>query len=87
MPNEFVLNLLSEMAHPQIIIQKCFSNLSPGKIFISSEQLDDLSQFRFDSDGDTSITKHVSIFLKFCEYYEIDCEDVASILFCLTLEG
>ena len=58
------------MDHPQIIILECFSNLSPGKIFISVEQLDDLSQFKFDSEGDTSITEHPYIFLKLCEYYE-----------------
>ena len=66
------------MTHPQIIILECFSNLSPGKLLIYVEQLDDLSQFKFDSEGDTSIIENASIFLKFCEYYEIDYEDVWS---------
>jgi len=51
------------------------------------DKIDDLSQFKFDSEGDTSITENASLFLKFCEHYEIECEYVACILFCLTLEG
>jgi len=51
------------------------------------EQLGDLSQFKFDSEGDKSITEHASLFLKFCEYYETGYEDVSCIIFYLTLEG
>jgi len=41
------------------------------------EQHDDLSQFKIDSENDTSITKHASVFLYFCQCYEINCEYVA----------
>ena len=46
-----------------------------------------MSQFKFDSEGDTPITEKASLFLKFYEHYEIDYDDVACILFFLTLEG
>jgi len=75
------------MAYPQIILSGCFSNLSPGKLSILDEPLHHLTQFKFDGKGDTFIAEHASIFLKFYEYYKIYFEDLACILFCLTLEG
>lgn len=84
---ESILNLLTEMYYPQIIISRCFYNLSHSKLSIPDEPLNDLSQLKFDGEGDTSIFEHASIFLKLCEYYKIDCENVACIIFYLTLEG
>jgi len=73
------------MAHPQIILPRCFSSLcSPSQLLISGEPLDDLSQLKFYGEDGTSITEHISNFLKF---YEIDDENISCVLFFLTLEG
>lgn len=61
--------------------------MSPDEIWIPDKSLHVLSHVKFDGEGDTSIVEHASIFLKFSEYYEIDYEDVACIIFFLTLEG
>lgn len=71
---------------PQIIILECLTNLSHIKCFISVEQLDDLYQFKFDTDGDTSITKHASLFPTFYKHYENYNEYMACILLCITVE-
>lgn len=75
------------MDHPQIILAGCFSNRTNGKIFIPNEPLYDLSNPKFDGEGDTSIIRYASIFLKFFRNYEIDCENVSCVIFYLTLEG
>lgn len=54
---------------------------------IPNELLYDLSQFKFDGEGDTSIAKHASLFLKFCEHYEIEWKDVACVIFFLILKS
>ena len=87
MPIESILKFLSKMAHPEIILLGCFSNRSIHKILILDEPLYDLSQLKFDGEGDTSITEHIFLLFKFCESYEIDCQDVACVLLFLTLEG
>lgn len=71
----------------QIIILKCFSNLSPGKLLISEKQIYDLSQFKFDGEGSTLITKHISYFVGLCKYHETSEEYVVGVLFTLTLKG
>jgi len=87
-PFELVLNLLSLMTNPKIILSGCFSSLCPpGQLLIPVETLYDLSQLKFDGKDGTSIIEHISDFLKFCEYYEIDDESIACVLFFLTLEG
>jgi len=75
------------MVHPQIILSGCFSNLSLGEISIPDEFLHDLSQLKIDGEDDMSFSEHASLFIKFCDYYEFDCEYVACTIFCLTLEG
>jgi len=69
------------MAHLKIILWGCFSNLSLGELLIPDDSLHDLFQFKFDHKGDTSFSKHASLFLKFYECYEIDFEYVACIFF------
>jgi len=54
---------------------------------IPDDKLYHLSQLKFDGKDGTSITKHISDFLKFCESYEIDDEEFAYVVFSLTLEG
>lgn len=63
----------------------CFSNISNFKFPV--ELIDDSSQLKFDGEGNTFIVKHISLFLKFCEYYEINCEYASIKLFTITLEG
>ena len=75
------------MDHPQIILPGYFSNLSHGKILILDEPLYHLSQLNFDGEDGTSITKHISDFIKFCESYEINDEEFSCVIFFLTLEG
>ncbi len=60
------------MAHPQIILPACFSNLSPGKMLIPDEPLHHLSQLKFNGEDGTFIIEQISNFLKFCEHYEIN---------------
>jgi len=73
------------MAYPHIINPGCFSDRSNVKV--PMELIDDLSQVNFDGEGETFIVEHISLFLKFCEYHEINCEDVDSKIFTLTLES
>ena len=71
----------------QIIIPNIFSNLSPGKISISTKSFHVLSQFKFNGEGDTFLSKHTNDFLRFCKSHEINDEDNVFILFTLILEG
>jgi len=74
------------MAHPQIILPGCFSNLSPDKNLILDDPLYQLSQLKFDGEDGTSIIEHISNFIKFCEYYKINDEYFSCVDFFLTLE-
>lgn len=70
-----------------MMILGCFSNRSNDQLLISDERLYSSSQLKFDGECEISIAKNISKFLEFCEFYEMDYEDVSLILFFLTLEG
>jgi len=84
-PIEFVFNIHLEMAHPKIIIPRCFSNRE--NITIPTKLIHNLSQLNFDGEGETSILEHILRFLNFCDSNEVNCEDDACKSFSLTLEG
>lgn len=81
-----VQNLLSLMAHSQIILLRCLSNLSISQFSIPDEPFYHLSQLKFNGEDGTSIAKHIYDFLIFFESYEIDNEYFYCVLFFLTLE-
>lgn len=85
--NWVYLNLSYLKALSQITIPECFSNLSHGKISICMEIIHVLSQFMFDGEGGTNVSKHINDFIRFCKYHEIYDKDIACMLFTLTLEG
>lgn len=62
---ESVLNLLSQMGHPQNLLSMCFYNLSIYQFSIPNEPLYHLSQLKFDGENGPSITVHISTFLNF----------------------
>lgn len=75
------------MDHSQIIFLRCFSNISYGKRLIIDEPLYNLSQLKFEGEDGISKVEHIPNFVYFCEFVQIDCEDVALILLFLTLES
>ena len=75
------------MAHPQIIFAGYFSSLFPNKILIPNEPIYHLSQLKFYGEDGTSITEHITNFLKFCEYCEINDEYFSCVAFFLNLKG
>jgi len=81
------MNLLSKMAHTQILLLGHFSNFSLYRFSIPNEPLNHLSQLKFDGDDGTSIAKHISDFLNFYESYKINDEEFSCVVLFLTLEG
>lgn len=45
----------------------------------------DLSHLKFDGEGNTFILEHTLLFLNFCDFHEINWEEVVCTLFILTL--
>jgi len=75
------------MTHAQTLLPGCFSNFSLYQFTIPHEPFYHLSQLNFDGEDGTSITEHISYFIKFCESYEIYDEEFSCVIFFLTLEG
>lgn len=87
LPIESILDLLSQLAYPQILLPGCFSNLSICQLWIPDELLYHFPQLKFDDEDGTSITTRIYDFIKFCESYKINDEEFACVLFFLTLKG
>ena len=71
----------------QIIVPGCFSNLPPGKIAILAKLVHALSQFKFNGEGGTFLSRHINYFLGFRKNLQIDDEYFMCLLFNLTLKG
>jgi len=76
-------NLLMTPTH--IPLWRCFSSNVPPKLV--RKILHFLSQLRFDGEGETTVSKHVFNFWKFCGSHNITNDNVICMLFTLTFTG